>query len=86
MHNENQVATTTKKRSRLSRFAGAVALASTFAIATSANAIEGSLAAPDMTQIVTMITGMVAVVASVGMAVLSVYATAKVFKWVKTAF
>lgn len=42
--------------------------------------------APDMTPIVTMINGLVAVVGSVGMAVLSVYATAKVFKWVKTAF
>ncbi len=41
---------------------------------------------PDMSPIVTMITGLVAVVASVGMAVLTVYATAKVFKWVKTAF
>ncbi len=44
------------------------------------------VAAPDMTPIVTMINGLVAVVGSVGMAVLSVYATAKVFKWVKTAF
>lgn len=41
---------------------------------------------PDMTPIVTMINGLVAVVASVGMAVLTVYATAKVFKWVKGAF
>tara|TARA_B100000530_G_scaffold336986_1_gene293876 strand:+ start:7206 stop:7475 length:270 start_codon:yes stop_codon:yes gene_type:complete len=47
---------------------------------------EGAVAAPDMTPIVTMINGLVAVVGSVGMAVLSVYATAKVFKWVKTAF
>lgn len=42
--------------------------------------------APDLSPIVTMINGLVAVVASVGMAVLTVYATAKVFKWVKTAF
>lgn len=42
--------------------------------------------APDFSPIVTMITGLVAVVASVGMAVLTVYATGKVFKWVKTAF
>jgi len=42
--------------------------------------------APDLTPIVTMITGLVAVVSSIGMAVLTVYATAKVFKWVKTAF
>ena len=43
-------------------------------------------AAPDMSEIVTMITGLVAVVSAIGMAVLTVYATAKVFKWVKTAF
>lgn len=42
--------------------------------------------APDLTPIVTMITGLAAVVGSIGMAVLTVYATAKVFKWVKTAF
>lgn len=42
--------------------------------------------APDLTPIVTMITGLSAVVGSIGMAVLTVYATAKVFKWVKTAF
>jgi|GEM_PF-4164284 len=53
--------------------------------AASASAV-GELAAPDMTPIVTLITGMVALVASIGMAVLSVYATGKVFKWVKAAF
>lgn len=42
--------------------------------------------APDLTPIVTMITGLASVVGSIGMAVLTVYATAKVFKWVKTAF
>lgn len=42
--------------------------------------------APDLSPIVTMITGLSAVVGSIGMAVLTVYATAKVFKWVKTAF
>ena len=55
-------------------------------MAPSAMAVEGAVAAPDMTPIVSMINGLVAVVGSVGMAVLSVYATAKVFKWVKTAF
>lgn len=35
--------------------------------------------------IITMITGLAAVVSAVGMAVLTVYATGKVFKWVKTA-
>lgn len=43
-------------------------------------------AAPDMSEIVSMITGLVAVVSAIGMAILTVYATAKVFKWVKTAF
>lgn len=42
--------------------------------------------APDFSPIVTLIMGLVATVASVGMAVLTVYATAKVFKWVKAAF
>lgn len=55
-------------------------------MASPAMANEGAVTAPDMTPIVTMINGLVAVVGSVGMAVLSVYATAKVFKWVKTAF
>lgn len=36
--------------------------------------------------IITLITGMVAIVSSIGMAVLTVYATGKIFKWVKTAF
>lgn len=57
------------------------------AVALGANsAMASGLSAPDLTPIVTMITGLVAVVASVGMAVLSVYATGKVFKWVRTAF
>lgn len=45
-----------------------------------------ALAVPDMAPIVALIMGMVALVASIGMAVLSVYATGKVFKWVKAAF
>lgn len=59
-------------------------VAATFAVATTAQA--AAVEVPDMTEIVTLITGMVAVVASVGMAVLSVYATGRVFKWVKSAF
>lgn len=62
-----------------------VGTAATFALMAGGAHAEG-VAAPDMTPIVTMINGLVAVVGSVGMAVLSVYATAKVFKWVKTAF
>lgn len=55
-------------------------------MALTATAFAADPVAPDMTPIVSMINGLVAVVGSVGMAVLSVYATAKVFKWVKTAF
>ncbi len=36
-------------------------------------------------QIVTTITGTVATVSAIGLAVLTLYVTAKVFKWVKTA-
>lgn len=54
---------------------------------TSSNAFAASTPqVPDLSPIVTMITGLSAVVGSIGMAVLTVYATAKVFKWVKTAF
>lgn len=79
-----QAVEVTEKSTTLKRVAAGVAAASTFAVVNSANA--AAIEVPAMTDIVTMITGMVAVVASVGMAVLSVYATAKVFKWVKTAF
>lgn len=84
MQENYEVQVAEKSSTGSKRVAAAVAAASTFAIVNSAQAAE--LAVPAMTEIVTMITGMVAVVASVGMAVLSVYATAKVFKWVKTAF
>ena len=48
------------------------------------------VAAPAManewsTEIVTTITGTVATVSAIGLAVLTLYVTAKVFKWVKTA-
>lgn len=74
----------TKQSNSVKKTAIAVAAAVTYGLVSTAYAEP--LAVPPMTEIVTMITGMVAVVASVGMAVLSVYATAKVFKWVKTAF
>lgn len=50
----------------------------------------GGVAAPAManewsTEIVTTITGTVATVSAIGLAVLTLYVTAKVFKWVKTA-
>lgn len=70
-----------KKPSRMAKFAYVAPLA-LFATGAFAN----GPATPDLTPIVTMINGLVAVVASVGMAVLTVYATGKVFKWVRTAF
>ena len=53
-------------------------------------ALASGLAAPAMandwsTEIVTTITGTVATVSAIGLAVLTLYVTAKVFKWVKTA-
>lgn len=38
-----------------------------------------------MEQVVQTITGAIATVSAIGLAVLSLYVTAKVFKWVKTA-
>lgn len=69
------------KSNKLMRYA-----ALTGAAMTTATAHANAPTAPDLTPIVTMITGLSAVVGSIGMAVLTVYATAKVFKWVKTAF
>lgn len=76
------------KVSKNSQLAKAIAAgtATTFVLANSAHAAETTLAVPDMAPIVALIMGMVALVASIGMAVLSVYATGKVFKWVKAAF
>lgn len=62
-----------------------VGVTTTYALLASSAHAE-AIEIPAMTEILTMITGMVAVVASVGMAVLSVYATGRVFKWVKAAF
>lgn len=73
-----------EKKSGLKQAAVVAAVTTALVAAGPANA--AAIEIPAMTEIVTMITGMVAVVASVGMAVLSVYATARVFKWVKAAF
>lgn len=86
---QNQVqAVDTKEVSKSTTLAKAIAAgtATTFVLASSAHAVEGALEVPDMAPIVALIMGMVALVASIGMAVLSVYATGKVFKWVKAAF
>lgn len=54
-------------------------------------ALASGLAAPAMAaddwsaEIVQTITGTVATVSAIGLAVLTLYVTAKVFKWVKTA-
>ena len=83
--NKIEVLVTAPAQSSTLKNIGAVtAIATALAVAGPANAAV--MEVPDMTEIITLITGMVAVVASVGMAVLSVYATGKVFKWVKTAF
>ena len=73
-----------KAPNMLVRVAPTLAVVSVLGMSGAANA--AAIEIPAMTEIITMITGMVAVVASVGMAVLSVYATARVFKWVKAAF
>lgn len=86
---QNQVqAVDTQEVSKSTTLAKAIAAgtATTFVLANSAHAVETTLAVPDMAPIVALIMGMVALVASIGMAVLSVYATGKVFKWVKAAF
>lgn len=56
-------------------------------VLTSALAVSPAFAAADdFAPIVTLITGLVATVASIGLAVLTVFVTAKTFKWVKAAF
>lgn len=85
---ENQVKSVdTKEVSKSTTFAKVIAAgtATTFVLAQSAHAAE-PLPIPDMAPVIALIMGMVALVASIGMAVLSVYATGKVFKWVKAAF
>lgn len=54
-------------------------------VAASAVAAPAMAAEDWSTQIVTTITGTVATVSAIGLAVLTLYVTAKVFKWVKTA-
>ena len=72
-----EVMENTQKRQSLNR---AYALFATSAVAAPA------MAAQDWsTEIVTTITGTVATVSAIGLAVLTLYVTAKVFKWVKTA-
>lgn len=74
-----------KEKSNLTKFATVVGATTAYLVIASSAHAE-AIEIPAMTEVITMITGMVAVVASVGMAVLSVYATGRVFKWVKAAF
>lgn len=77
----SQLTTAPASRRTFASMSGLLAMAFMLVVGSPAHA-----AAPDMSEIVTMITGLVAVVSAIGMAILTVYATAKVFKWVKTAF
>ena len=74
-----------KEKSNVTKAATIVGATTAYLVIASSAHAE-AIEIPAMTEILTMITGMVAVVASVGMAVLSVYATGRVFKWVKAAF
>lgn len=78
----SQLTTAPASRRTFASMSGLLAIAFMLVVGSPAHAA----ATPDMSEIVTMITGLVAVVSAIGMAVLTVYATAKVFKWVKTAF
>ena len=57
-----------------------------YALVAASGVAAPAMAANDWsTEIVTTITGTVATVSAIGLAVLTLYVTAKVFKWVKTA-
>lgn len=51
-----------------------------------ASANEAGVTVETFKPIITMIMGLAAIVSAIGMAVLTVYATGKVFTWVKSAF
>jgi hypothetical protein len=61
---------------------GRVALVTAVTAATASPAFAADI---DVSSIVTTITGFIAVVSSIGLAVLSLIVTGKVFKWVRTA-
>lgn len=61
---------------------GRVALVTVITAATASPAFAADI---DVSSIVTTITGFIAVVSSIGLAVLSLIVTGKVFKWVRTA-
>lgn len=61
---------------------GRVALVTAVTAATASPAFAAEI---DVSSIVTTITGFIGVVSSIGLAVLSLIVTGKVFKWVRTA-
>ncbi len=67
-----------------SKFAKAGAVATTALVAVPAFA-TGPVA-PDLNPVVEMIYSCITVISAIGMAVLSLYATVKVYKWVRGAF
>ena len=93
MEENYQVSVSVKKQGFVSKATGFIKQ-KTYQVAVAAVAVMGVTGAnaaeplpiPDMAPVIALIMGMVALVASIGMAVLSVYATGKVFKWVKAAF
>lgn len=88
MQENNHVAVAEKaqKNNHLAKALAAGTATALVLVTNSANAADIPLSVPDMAPILGLIMGIVAIVASIGMAVLSVYATGKVFKWVKAAF
>lgn len=57
-----------------------------FGLMSGAHAEEASIGIDAFSGIMALITSAVAIVSGIGMAVLSLYATGKVFKWVRAAF
>ncbi len=54
-------------------------------IALSASSVFAAEGGVDVSTVIQTITGAIATVSAIGLAVLSLFVTAKVFKWVKTA-
>lgn len=57
-----------------------------FGLMSGAHAEGSTIGLDAFADIMALITSAVAIVSGIGMGVLSIYATAKVFKWVKAAF
>lgn len=85
---ENHNVAVAEKAQKNTHLAKAIAAgtATLLVLSNSAHAVDAPLSVPDMAPVLGLIMGIVAIVSSIGMAVLSVFATGKVFKWVKSAF